>query len=133
MSDKKRILWFDCGTTNTRLYLIDSKMQFSCCGTKAIGSRNVAITGTSLVLAQAMGELYQETLAQFHLAQEDISCVYASGMITSALGLKEVAHLEAPVSPQKLRQALRETIEQTIELYIKSANEFKSKSAKKNK
>ena len=35
--------------------------------------------------------------------------------------------------PQKLRQALKETIEQTIELYIKSANEFKSKGTKKNK
>lgn len=32
--------------------------------------------------------------------------------------------------PQKLRTALRETIEKTIELYIKSASELKSKSRK---
>ena len=106
MSDRKPLMWFDCGTTNTRMYLIDSETRFSFCGTKAIGSRNVAITGTSLVLAQTMGELYQESLKQFHLTHEDIACVYASGMVTSAFGLKEVPHLEVPVSPQKLRRAI---------------------------
>lgn len=35
--------------------------------------------------------------------------------------------------PQKLRTALRETLESTIELYIRSANELKAKQSKKTK
>lgn len=35
--------------------------------------------------------------------------------------------------PQKLRTALRETLESTIELYIRSANELKAKQTKKTK
>ena len=106
MSDRKPLLWFDCGTTNTRLYLIDSETEFSFCGSKAIGSRNVAITGTSLVLAQAMADLYKEAVRGFALEQDDVDRVYASGLVTSAFGLKEVPHLEVSVSPQKLRSAM---------------------------
>ena len=106
MSDRKPLMWFDCGTTNTRLYLIDSAINFSFCGTRAIGSRNVAMAGTNLVLAQAMAELYEEALAQHSLTAEAVECVYASGLVTSVFGLKEVPHQEVPVSPRKLHSAM---------------------------
>lgn len=102
MSEKRCIAWFDCGTTNTRLYLIEEDGQFHFCGVKAVGSRNVAMTGSSAVLAQAMGELLQK-------APESAVQIYASGMVTSAFGLKEVPHLVAPVSVAALRTGIAET------------------------
>jgi len=118
MSDRKPLLWFDCGTTNTRLYLIDSEAKFFFCGAKAIGSRNVAIAGTRLVLVQAMADLYRDALTCFTLAQEEIACIYASGMVTSAFGLKEIPHLEVPVSPQKLRCAMEKVWVEELEREI---------------
>ena len=115
MSDKKPLLWFDCGTTNTRLYRIDSETEFTFCGAKAIGSRNVAIAGTRLVLTQAMADLYREARERFALAQEEVACVYASGMVTSAFGLKEVPHLEVPVSPQTLYGAMEKVWVEELE------------------
>ena len=54
---------------------------------------------------------------------------------TSELSLEEVhlLHLyrRSRTMPQKLRAALRETLETTIELYIKSATELKTEKKKK--
>ena len=58
------------------------------------------------MLAQTMADLYRDALARFGLLQDDVNCVYASGMVTSKFGLKEVPHLEVPVSPQKLHCAM---------------------------
>ncbi len=66
-----------------------------------MGSRNVAMTGSSLVLAQAMAQLLRET-------PESAVQIYASGMVTSAFGLKEIPHLAAPVSAAQLRAGITE-------------------------
>ena len=91
MSENRCIAWFDCGTTNTRLYLIAEDGTYRFCGGKAVGSRNVAMEGSCAILAQAMAQLLQES-------PESAVQIYASGMVTSAFGLKEVPHLVAPVS-----------------------------------
>lgn len=109
MPENRYIAWFDCGTTNTRLYLIAEDGQFRFCGMKAVGSRNVAMTGSSHVLAQAMTQLFQAALQDFGIRQEAVGRIYASGMVTSAFGLKEVPHLAAPVSAAQLRSGMAET------------------------
>ena len=102
MSEKQCIAWFDCGTTNTRLYLIAEDGTYRFCGGKAVGSRNVAMEGSCAILAQTMAQLLQKT-------PESAVQIYASGMVTSAFGLKEVPHLAAPVSAAALQAGIVET------------------------
>lgn len=115
MPESAYLGWFDCGTTNTRLYLIDDSGRHLFCGAKAIGSRNVAIAGTREVLSLAMAELYRQTLERFAIAPEAVRRIYASGMVTSAYGLKEVPHLTAPVSAQTLCAGITELYIQALE------------------
>jgi len=101
MSENRCIAWFDCGTTNTRLYLIAEDGTYRFCGRKAVGSRNVAMEGSCAILAQTMAQLLRET-------PESAVQIYASGMVTSAFGLKEIPHLAAPVSAAQLRAGITE-------------------------
>jgi len=112
MSENRCIAWFDCGTTNTRLYLIAEDGTYRFCGGKAVGSRNVAMEGSCAILAQAMAQLLQET-------PESAVQIYASGMVTSAFGLKEVPHLVAPVSAAALRAGIVETYVEALDRTIR--------------
>ena len=106
--------WFDCGTTNTRLYLVDEKGEFLFGGAKEIGSRNVAIAGTKDVLALALAELFMQALKRFAIIPKAVRRIYASGMIASAYGLMEIPHQLVPVSAQSLRAGIKEVYVQAL-------------------
>ena len=110
--------WFDCGTTNTRLYLVDENGKFLFCGVKTIGSRNVAIAGTNEVLSQAMADLFKQALEQFAIVPDAVNSIYASGMITSVYGLMEIPHLVAPVSVQTLCAGIKKVYVRALERSI---------------
>ena len=90
-------VYFDSGTTNTRAYIIKDK-QVVASGKKAIGSKDSSISGNKATLVGGIKELYDRVLQENGLTDSDIAEIYASGMITSPFGMKEVPHVTVPVS-----------------------------------
>ena len=94
---KSFTVYFDSGTSNTRIYLLDSHCQLLYWRKKSIGSKDSAISGSSLALRRAMKDLYDELLDSCRLTDGDVDQIYASGMVTSPYGLKEVPHCQVPI------------------------------------
>ena len=92
----------DCGTTNSRLYLLDEDRRMLAQGTRKIGVRDTAITGSKAALRQGLASLLRETLAQANLSLDQLRFAITAGMITSELGLVEVPHRPAPVGLAEL-------------------------------
>lgn len=107
------IIYYDSGTTNTRAYLLQNnrligKRQFS------IGSKDTAGPDGRSFLLHRLYQLYQELLAEFALTDEQISCIYMSGMISSPNGIVEVPHLPTPVNAVILKNSLVSFYEQSV-------------------
>ena len=100
------LLYFDSGTSNTRAYLLDRDFQVRYVAKKAVGSKDSAIAGSNRVLIEGMKALHDQVLAENGLGEENISAIYASGMITSPYGLKEVPHLPLPLTVKKFADSL---------------------------
>lgn len=100
------LLYFDSGTSNTRAYLLDREFQIKYMAKKAVGSKDSAIAGSNQVLIEGMKALHDEVLQVNSLKEGDIAAIYASGMVTSPYGLKEVPHLALPLSVQDFADSL---------------------------
>ena len=100
------ILYYDSGTSNTRAYLLGEDLAVVRTEKKAVGSRDSAIAGSSAVLIAGMKELYDRILGSAGITGEDIRAIYASGMVTSPYGLKEVPHSIAPLSVRSFARDL---------------------------
>ncbi len=111
--NKKYLLYFDSGTSNTRAYLLDQDFQIRYMSKKAVGSKDSAIAGSNRVLIEGMKALYDEVLAANTLEDADIQALYSSGMVTSPYGLKEVPHLTLPLTVQDFADSLYRFSEDT--------------------
>ncbi len=94
-------IYFDSGTSNTRIYLIEND-QIRDKSKANIGSKDSSITGNNDILIKGLKDLYSKILEKNNLKDNDIKNIYASGMITSPFGIKEIPHLSTPVSLKKL-------------------------------
>lgn len=92
----------DCGTTNTRVYLLNDHKEIISQGIRRVGVRNTSMTGSNAVLKQGVCEAIQEAAVKAGVAVSDISYAIASGMITSEIGLLEIPHLVCPVGMEEL-------------------------------
>ena len=92
----------DCGTTNSRVFLLDKNLVVVGKGSRKVGVKDTAVHGSNHVLKTGLSELFEQTVASAGLRLSDIQCAVTSGMITSELGLLEIPHLRAPVSLQGL-------------------------------
>ena len=95
---KRYIIYFDSGTTNSRVYLLDRDFNIKFTARCAVGSRDSAIEGNNLVLVRALKSLYDEVFKKTDAIEEDIEAIYASGMITCPYGLHEIPHIVLPVT-----------------------------------
>ncbi|MCM3745913.1 2-dehydro-3-deoxygalactonokinase [Paenibacillus pasadenensis] len=95
----------DAGTTTSRIRLTDGKNVLAS-AKRQVGARDVAITGDKRVLEQALKECVDELLLENRLSLAQIDAVFASGMISSNMGLYEIPHLEAPVNLEQLASKL---------------------------
>lgn len=95
--DNKKIAYFDSGTSNTRIYLLNEKFEVLYTEKKSIGSKDSAIAGSNAVLIEGLWELYEGMLRVNGLSDRDIAEIYMSGMITSPYGMVEVPHLILPL------------------------------------
>ena len=96
----------DCGTTNTRVYILEQQGQIISKGYKQVGVRDTSITGSSEVLKQGIQEALLQALEAAALTPGDITFAITAGMITSEIGLLEVPHLWAPAGSGALAAGL---------------------------
>jgi 2-dehydro-3-deoxygalactonokinase len=99
------IAYFDSGTSNSRLYLLQDK-KIMAQSTRAVGSRDSALAKDKNVLVGALYEMYAQLLQEKHLNDRDIEQIWMSGMITCPNGLYEVEHLSTPVDSKTLKAAV---------------------------
>lgn len=92
----------DCGTTNSRAYVVDAKGTIFGKATKMVGVKDTATTGSKKTLQEGIREIIQSAIDQAQLQLTDIQAVFSSGMITSEIGLAEIPHLEAPCGIDEL-------------------------------
>jgi len=97
----------DCGTTNSRAYVVDEEGTIFSKATKAVGVRDTATTGSKKTLQEGIREIILSAIDQAHLSLTDITAVLSSGMITSEIGLVEIPHLEAPCGVDDLARNIK--------------------------
>ena len=95
----------DGGSTNTRVWLLHEGRVIAR-ASAGVGARVTAQDGSPDKLRAALRELIAQVCAEDRGVQP--SLVAAAGMITSALGLLEVAHVPAPASEQDLARGARQ-------------------------
>ncbi len=95
---KQYLIYYDSGTSNSRIYVLDSKGQVVFGKKEAVGSKDSAIAGNNQALIQGLKKLYDAALHKLHIQESDIGEIYVSGMATSPYGLKEVPHMILPVT-----------------------------------
>ncbi|KFO68841.1 hypothetical protein ER57_01250 [Smithella sp. SCADC] len=98
-------IYFDSGTSNTRVYLLKDEEMVDV-AQKNVGSKDSSIAGSNQVLLQGLKELYDRILDNNGLNDAQIEGVYASGMVTSPFGIKEVPHLSTPITVEKLYSSM---------------------------
>jgi len=86
----------DCGTTNTRVYVLDEKNNIISQSIRRVGVRNTSMTGSKDTLRNSLCEALLEAIEEAGLKVSDIDYAIASGMITSEIGLMEIPHIIAP-------------------------------------
>jgi 2-dehydro-3-deoxygalactonokinase len=91
----KLYLAIDGGTTNTRARLFRGDVFLSV-ASRPVGVRNVAVSGSTIELRQAVAECIAEASSRANVRIVDLDVLCASGMLTSNVGLREVPHVLAP-------------------------------------
>jgi 2-dehydro-3-deoxygalactonokinase len=92
------ILIIDGGTTKTRFTLWDGGAILAQT-TRKVGASASQGNGVNQPLKDAVRSEIQRITAEYHCV---LTGIYASGMITSNVGLMEIPHINAPVSFEKL-------------------------------
>ena len=88
----------DCGTTNSRAYVVDESGRVFGKATKEVGGKDTAQTGSRDTLRVGLREIVARAIEQSGVPGGDIRAVLSSGMITSEIGLCEIPHQMAPCS-----------------------------------
>jgi 2-dehydro-3-deoxygalactonokinase len=96
----------DCGTTNSRVYLLNQDLAIVGKGSQKIGVRDTVVHGSNQVLKDGLADLFRRTVEEAGLALSDVRLAITSGMITSELGLLEIPHLRAPAGVAQLAQSV---------------------------
>jgi 2-dehydro-3-deoxygalactonokinase len=100
------IATIDCGTTNTRVYIVDEKGNIIKRASKKVGVRDTSITGSNKALKEGIHEVFYQALDEAGMKESEICCILSSGMITSEIGLVEIPHLWAPCNMNTLAENL---------------------------
>ena len=98
--------YFDCGNTNTRLYLLREDLSLFKQTRIAYGVKEVAMGAGREDWIRTLCGLYRGALAECGLQDGDISEIWASGMATSGFGFQNIPHLSVPVSFEELARQI---------------------------
>ena len=83
----------DCGTTNSRVYVLDERLRVAAKGAKKVGVRDTAITGSRRTLQEGLKELFEETVREAGLRVQEEP---ARGGRDTEEDLHEAGHDERP-------------------------------------
>jgi 2-dehydro-3-deoxygalactonokinase len=97
----------DCGTTNSRVFVVDRLGNTIGKATRKVGVRDTAIHGSNAVLKQGLTETFYDAIQNAHKDLNDLSFVISSGMITSEIGLLEIPHIWAPAGLDELARDIK--------------------------
>ncbi|HOF03686.1 MAG TPA: 2-dehydro-3-deoxygalactonokinase [Atribacterota bacterium] len=97
----------DCGTTNSRVYIVNEKSEILGQAEKKVGVKDTAITGNNHVLKSGLVEIFNQALDKSHLSLNDVKFIISSGMITSEIGLIEIPHIWAPANSRQLANHIK--------------------------
>ncbi len=97
----------DCGTTNSRVYIIDETAEIIGKGVRKVGVRDTSITGSKEKLKNGLKEAFFEAVENAGLNLADISFAVSAGMITSEIGLIEIPHLWVPAGAEELAGGIK--------------------------
>lgn len=98
----------DCGTTMTRIYIVDHSGKIVCSGRHKVGVRDTSITGSRDALRNGVAHLFFQVLEDNRISPQDVHFAIASGMITSEVGLIDIPHLVAPAGLEQLSDGIVE-------------------------
>ncbi len=102
----KLIIIIDCGTTNTKLHIVENE---TCMDNSYIhmGIKDLVSNEQKQQLKEIIKTALQDRLKKLNRTFDDICCLIGFGMLTSELGLFDVPHLTAPVSPDEIKQNIQ--------------------------
>jgi 2-dehydro-3-deoxygalactonokinase len=92
----------DCGTTNSRVYIIGPGDRIVSQRSAKVGVRDVAVAGSNQVLKDGLRQVLLEAAENVPVPPSQLEFAIASGMITSEVGLLELPHLTAPAGVDDL-------------------------------
>ncbi len=101
------IMYYDCGTTNTRGYLLKDN-QIVQQAAEHIGAKNVALEKDNHRLIQELFAIYTSLLKEERISDADVQSIYLSGMVSSPSGIVEIEHLSTPISREQLKGSIVE-------------------------
>jgi len=104
----------DCGTTHSRVYIIDEHARIIGKARRKVGVRDTAISGNNETLKSGLKDTFYEALENTHLQLENIRFAISSGMITSEIGVLEIPHLTAPVKLDALAHNMKKVRDTAI-------------------
>ena len=99
-------VYFDSGTTNTRMYFIDENEKIVWRAEKEVGSKDAAVSGDKELLPSELSKLFRLGLEKLGISEDFVESVWMSGMITSPNGIVEVPHICVPVDAEKLASSV---------------------------
>ena len=91
-------VYFDSGTTNTRMYVLNTSGELIFTSKKSVGSKATVLTNDRQFLVRELYALYNSMLEHLHLKDSDISSIWMSGMVTSKNGIIEVPYISVPIT-----------------------------------
>ena len=103
---KTYIITLDTGTTNTRAYLWACSGMLKGTEKCEVGVRDTARSGNNTFLKNEIRKCLENLVENNQIEFGQVKAVFASGMITSNLGIQEVPHLTAPASEKQFVENL---------------------------
>ncbi|MGM0603377.1 MAG: 2-dehydro-3-deoxygalactonokinase [Bacillota bacterium] len=96
----------DCGTTNSRVNILNENLEIVARANQKIGVKDTAISGSREKLKTGLKNVFLKALKNGSLNLNEIQFIITSGMITSEIGLIELPHLWAPAGLGELSQSI---------------------------
>ncbi len=109
----KNLITIDSGTTNTRIAYVEER-EVKEVIKLPVGAGTTAETGSSQALREEVKSGLEKLVSRNGLDILKIDGIYASGMITSELGLYNLAHIPAPAGRQELKNGSRSVMFEDI-------------------
>ena len=107
------VMYYDCGTTNTRGYLLKNNHVVQQAA-EQIGAKNSALEKDNHRLLRELFVIYESLLKKEGISDSNVQEIYLSGMISSPSGIVEVEHLSTPVSRDRLKNSIVEYYDQKL-------------------